>query len=38
MEAKKSKKWIVRIIIAIIVLVVAISLFLLFEKMYFVGK
>lgn len=38
MEAKTSKKWLVRIVITVIVLAVAISLFLLFEKMYFVGK
>jgi hypothetical protein len=37
MEAKISK-WLVRIVVAVIVLVVVISLYLLFEKMYFVGK
>lgn len=37
METKTSK-WLVRIVVAVIVLAVAISLYLLFEKMYFVGK
>lgn len=38
MEAKASKKWLVRVVIAVIVVALAISLYLLFEKMYFVGK